>query len=172
MHKNLFPLMAKLENQRKQIVSEISLISAERYNQSRNGKWSIATILTHIITSERLSLAYMKKKSRGIETAGEAGWREFFKSELLLISQRLPLRFKTPKAVLENTPPALSIESLTKEWAASRGELITFLETIDASHINKKIYKHPVVGKLNVFQALRFFREHIIHHLPQIKRLL
>jgi hypothetical protein len=172
MDKKLRSLVAKLENQRKQIISEVSQLSADRYSQSPPGKWSIAIILTHIVISERLSLNYMKKKSLGIETAGEAGWIELIKSILLTISQNLPLRFKAPKAVLENTPPAFSIESLTNEWAASRIELITFLETIDARHTNKKIYKHPVVGKLNVFQALRFFSEHIIHHLPQIKRLL
>jgi hypothetical protein len=172
MDEKLRNLIKKLEHQRKQIIDEVSLISPEQYHKRVKGKWSIAMILTHLVTSERLSLGYMKKKSLGIDTAGETGWAESIKSLLLTISQHLPFRFKAPKAVLESTPPALSFESLTKEWSTLRAELIAFVETIEQKHIHKKIYKHPVAGRLNIIQALRFSREHIIHHLPQIKRLL
>jgi hypothetical protein len=172
MDEKLRNLIDKLEHQRKQIIDEVSQISLQQYHNSVNGKWSIAMVLTHIVTSERLSLSYMKKKSLGIDTAGDTGWAESVKSLLLTISQYLPLRFKAPKAVLESTPTPLSLESLIKEWSALRTELIAFVATIERKHIRKKIYKHPVAGRLNIVQALRFSREHIIHHLPQIKRLL
>ncbi|HRF34344.1 MAG TPA: hypothetical protein PLM56_12645, partial [Cyclobacteriaceae bacterium] len=57
-------------------------------------------------------------------------------------------------------------------WSKTRMELKELLDRISDDQLKRKIYKHPVVGKLNMVQTVRFFREHIIHHTPQIKRLL
>jgi hypothetical protein len=173
MNAELGKLLNDIEAQRQQILRQVSGLTADRYNQCINGKWSIAQILTHLLTSERLSLGYMKKKSLGVDKVGNSGVLESLKSSLLKASQRLPfLRYKAPKYVIENTPQPLPFEHLNRDWDELRNELRKFLESIEDKNIRKKIYKHPVAGRLDVVQAVTFFHEHIIHHLPQIKRLL
>lgn len=173
MNAELRELFGDIEYQRQQILQQVSALTPDRFHRSVNGKWSVAHILTHLMTSERLSLGYMKKKSLGVDQVGNSGLLESIKSLSLKLSQRLPfMRYKAPKYVVENTPQALPFEDLSRDWTALRVELEKFLENIDDKNIRKKIYKHPVAGRLDVVQAVSFFREHIIHHLPQIKRLL
>jgi hypothetical protein len=162
----------KTEQDRLRILDLVSSVPAERYFYQRGNHWSIAHILTHLLISEQMSLQYMKKKSLGIHTLDNSGVLEEFKTILLKISQRLPLKFKAPKIVVEKTPPALSFHDLTLRWSECRKELHGFLLSLDDKNARKKIYKHPVVGRLDAAQAVLFFREHVNHHLPQIKRLL
>ena len=88
-----------------------------------------------------------------------------------MLSQRLPFKYKAPRSLAENTPPAITVAELKAEWDLLRTELREFLNAIEDKYLRKKIYKHPRAGMLNVVQAVTFFREHYIHHWPQIKRL-
>jgi len=158
-----------LQQQTKLLLKQVYSLSSTTYHyQPRENKWSISQILTHLLISEKLSLAYMKKKSLGVNEADDAGIYESLKLFLLKISQRLPLRFKAPKGVVEKTPPPLSFGDLVRQWEASRSELQAFLAQIKKENVQKKIYKHPVVGRLSAVHALQFFIEHLNHHRPQV----
>jgi uncharacterized damage-inducible protein DinB len=162
----------KLETEREQILQTIESLTEEHYGTSLNSRWSISQILTHLITSERLALRYMKKKSLGIAQLPNSGWIEPMKLVLLRASQRLPLRYKAPQTIIDHTPAALTLAETKQQWPTSRLELQQFLESIDEKNVHKLIFKHPIAGKLNVIQGVAFLREHQLHHLPQIKRLL
>lgn len=173
MHLKLQKKFDEIETVRLDLLKKVSEITDEKFMHTPgSGKWSISQILTHIMISERLSMGYMKKKSLGIDQVGNSGVVESFKMIILKISQRIPLKYKAPKVVVEHTPEALSRMQLVAQWDADRQILQKFLETIEEKNIKKKIYKHPVAGRLDVLQALTFFNEHIHHHWPQVKRLL
>jgi uncharacterized damage-inducible protein DinB len=173
MNASFKPVFDELEQQRKQLFAMLKDVPEERYNTSPHpGKWSISQIVTHLLTSEKLSLAYMKKKALGVEAVKNSGITETLRLWLLIISQRIPAKYKAPKVVTENTPTALAFPALVKEWSALRHELKQFLESIEDRHVRKVLYKHPLAGRLDVRQAMIFFREHINHHKPQIERLL
>ena len=164
----------KLEHQRIEILNRVKDLTVEKFNHTPSPeKWSISQILTHILVAEQLSVGYMKKKALGIEQLKNSGTFESIILELLKISQRIPaIKFKAPRVVLTNTPPAFPIAELTSRWETHRADLKAFLEKIEDKNVKKLVYKHPVAGKLDARQAIVFFREHINHHLPQIKRLL
>ena len=174
MHPKLQQIFDELEADRKEWLEKVSSLSDEQFNTSpAPGKWSIGYILTHIMTAERLSLLYMRKKSLGINELDDSGVVESLKSLFLKASQRIPaLKFKAPTVVVEKTPESLSFAELSRQWASSRDNLKAFLSGIEYKHIRKKIYKHAIVGRLDAVQGLKFLREHFHHHLPQIKRLL
>jgi hypothetical protein len=172
MKNELVRLLKKAEGERHQLLEKVSTVPAQKFFFQTEKRWSISQILTHLLISEQLSLRYMKKKSLGIEQLNNSGLIEQVKSMLLTISQRLPFKYKAPTIVLESTPPALSLHEIVAQWSTLRTELQEFLNSIEERNIRKKIYKHPIAGRLNASQAVSFFREHIKHHLPQIKRLL
>ncbi len=174
MNIKLQQLYNQLEADRKILLDQVELVPEERFNcQPLPGKWSLGEVLSHIVASEHGSTSYMKKKSLGIDLVDNSGIVESFKLGLLMVSQRLPfLKFKAPKIVLDHTPQFHSAESISTQWNEVRMDLRIFLEKIEDKNIRKKIYKHPVAGRLDVVQAITFYREHIIHHSPQIKRLL
>lgn len=163
----------KLQTETRLLLKEVSALSTTTYHyQPAKNKWSISQILTHIMVAEKLSLAYMRKKSLGINELDEAGFFENLKLFLLRVSQRLPFRFKAPKAVLEKTPAPLSFGDLVRQWESLRNEMQEFLGQIKKENVHKKVYKHPVVGRLSVVHALQFFTEHLNHHKPQVQAII
>jgi hypothetical protein len=161
-----------LEKETQDLLNKLNALRAVEWNNvSGIERWSIGQILTHLLTAEILSLNYMKKKSLGVEKLKNSGWVESIKILLLKISQRLPIKYKAPAHVIANTLQALSFNELKEQWRMAREDLKKFLEGIDDRNIRKKIYKHPVVGYLDVVQAIMFTREHFHHHLPQIRKI-
>jgi len=136
------------------------------------GQWSVNQILSHLITSEQLTLIYLKKKSLGVDQLENSGIVEDLKMVLLKVSQRLPLRFRAPELVVKNTAAPAPLAELEIRWNLLRREFMDFLETVQKENLGKLIYKHPVAGRLNVIQCVVFLHEHFHHHLPQIKRAL
>ncbi len=172
MNTRLAQLFNALENQRADLLRLVNDISPEAANKSRQGKWSIAQVLSHLIASEQLSIRYLNKKILGIDIAPKTGIIEELKMIVLKISQRLPFKFKAPKVVVENTPVYERVEQLAEAWNQTRADLKTVLEKFQDNQINRKVYKHPFAGMLNIQQTLKFFQEHITHHTPQVKKLL
>ena len=165
-------LFDSLERERDSLLASIKNLSPDKQQHAPEGKWSIQQILAHLIAAEKLSVMYLNKKMLGIKEVEDTGVLEELKMVVLQLSQRLPLKFKAPRVVVENTPAYANFEELTTDWNKTRAELKTLLEKFDDTQIRKKIYKHIRAGRLNIQHALLFFREHIIHHTPQIKRLL
>ena len=172
MNPRLQHLYEALETDRLRLLDTISKLSPEKFHHSTAGKWSISQILAHLVAAERLSRIYLNKKALGIDQLTNTGFREEAKMILLRWSQRLPLKFKAPKAVVDHTPSFANVADLSVAWGAERNELKKLLETFRDDQINKKIYRHVRAGMLNIQHALMFLREHQIHHWPQIKRLL
>ena len=166
-------MLAVLAADRQQVLKDAVRLEKDQFSRPPHpGSWSMSELLTHILTTEKLSLQYMQKKSLGIATAGNSGVTESIKMVLMKIIQRIPMRYKAPRAVVTNTPPPLSLEVIGVEWETFMNDLTAFLQTIDAQHVRRKIYKHPVFGRLDAHQALISMHEHFRHHLPQIRRLL
>ena len=163
----------QLQQETLSLLKDVSTLSSASYHYSPGeGKWSISQILTHVLTAEGLSLNYIRKKSLGIKTLKNTGLAEEVKFWILRISQRIPLRYKAPGIVVQNTPAALSYGELVRQWELLREEMQIFLSAIDDQDVQKKVYKHPVVGMLNVMHGVQFLREHIIHHRPQIAGII
>jgi hypothetical protein len=170
MHKKLASAFAQAETERHAILVLLQNVPEETLVKQHDEKWSPSQIISHLILSETMSLQYMKKKSLGIVESGTTGLWDEFKFLLLTISQTLPIKYKAPKVLAESQPETLPYHELKSRWDATRGELETFLNSFDDRFLKKKVYKHPVVGRLNILQALNFIRAHIKHHLLQIKK--
>jgi uncharacterized damage-inducible protein DinB len=166
-------IFARLQNDTNSLLKQVmSVSSATYYHKPSQTKWSVAEILTHLLTSEKMSLRYLQKKSLGVAAEKNTGFTENARFVLLMISQYLPLRYRAPKKLLENTPLPLPYGELVRQWDLTREELRVFLEQLDEAHLQKRIFRHPRVGMLNIGQTLRFMRAHVHHHQPQIEDIL
>jgi len=174
VNNRLSVLYAQLEDDRIKLMVELSNSPDDKLSlKPTKDKWSISEILTHLVTSEQLTLTYLRKKSLGIDRLKNSGLSEWIRITVLQWSQRIPaLKYRAPKHVIANTPDPLPIEELDRRWNSVRMEFKQFLGTINDKDVGKLIYKHPVAGRFDVIQCLMFMKEHFHHHLPQIKRLL
>lgn len=165
-------LFRSLETQRTVLLGQVKTLSIDQFNHGRNNKWSISQIIGHLVQAERMSVGYMTKKINAINEVGNTGlWGEIVLG-VFIISQRLPLKYKAPQNLGEKPPAYSDVIAAQQDWDKARQELRQFLETVPANGLKKKIYRHPVMSRCNVVHALKFFREHIIHHKPQILRQL
>ncbi len=173
LNKQLENLFKTLEADKTTLLHTLSAIPADRLNHNpKPGEWSINEILMHLLTSEQMTLTYLKKKSQALDGLGNSGILEALKMVVLTISQRLPiLRYQAPKALLANTPQPVELSELRVQWDFSRAELKNFLENFHEKDLRKLVYRHPVAGRFNIVQCLMFQHEHFRHHLPQINRL-
>jgi len=172
MHPRLEYLFESIEMQRQTLLLSLRALDYETLNNHPEGKWSIIQIIAHLISAERLSVNYITKKIQSVESVANTGFVEELKMLLLKISQRLPMKFKAPKVVIENTTKENNLGKLEEEWNGVRDDLKKILEQVEDHHVKRKIYRHVRVGMINIQHALQFFREHVIHHKPQIKNLL
>jgi len=172
MNSQLENLYDKIEEQRKSLLLSLSTLSQGKLNERLRGKWSINQIIAHLITAENLSIRYLNKKILGINEAKDSGLLEELKMLLLIVSQRLPLKFKAPKVVVDHTSKETDLNKLVGEWDKTREELKNLLDRMEDHHLKRKIYRHVAVGMLNIQHTLIFMKEHVGHHLPQIKYLL
>ncbi|HEX6890180.1 MAG TPA: DinB family protein [Chryseolinea sp.] len=173
MNSKLKVLYKQLEDDRNSLMAELSKASSDRlFQKPSKEKWSVSEILTHLVVSEQLTVRYLKKKSLGVDQLKNSGIGERIRYAVLKISQRLPLKYKAPESVVSNTPAAMSLPDLDTNWRGTRHDLEQFLDSITDNNVNKLIYKHPVAGRFDIVHCLMFMREHYLHHLPQIKRLL
>jgi len=164
----------KLEKLTAELIGAIENTTTAQLHQSPPGKWSLSQVFAHLITAEQLSVQYLKKKIQVIEEQPNTGLAEALRQPntglaealkmwVLILSQRLPLKFKAPKVVVDHTAAYADVAEILTAWSKTRMELKELLDRISDDQLKRKIYKHPVVGKLNMVQTVRFFREHIIH---------
>lgn len=167
-------LFDEIELQRRQVLDSVGELTETQLNKApQPGKWSIAEILSHVISAERLSVLYVQKKMLGVAEAADSGMWEEVKMGLLKISQRVPgIKFKAPQRLLESTMVYKNLSDIRLEWDRVRNEFKLLLEKIPEQYVRRKIYRHVRAGYLNPKHAILFFREHLIHHQPQIRRLL
>lgn len=166
-------LLDEIETQRVTTLKSLESFTDELFNQSpAPGKWSAAEVLSHVITAERMSLTYLQKKILAIDQVPRSGIWEEVKILVLAVSQRIPgIKYKAPGRVVENTTTLRSLHDVEREWSQVRHDLRILLDRIPDHQVDRMIYKHVVAGYLNSRHALIFFREHLIHHLPQLRRL-
>lgn len=172
MNPRLQQLYGDIEKQKEILLHSLRGLPREKLNNHPQDKWSINQIIAHLIAAERLSINYLNKKILGVNQVKETGLVEELKMILLTVSQRLPLKFKAPKIVIDQTAKETDLDKLVDEWDKTRAELKNILDRIEDHQLKRKIYRHVRAGMLNIQQALKFFYEHVQHHTPQVKYLL
>ena len=159
-----------LESQRSRLLNELRSLPLDVLTSTPAAKWSILMILSHIIAAEQMGLNYVHKKILGVKEVGTSGLWEESKLLTFLVSQRIPmLKYKAPRVIVENTVSYTDLRTIEKEWEKLRAEWRLFLEALPEQYTNRKIFRHAVGGRFDVRQGLIVFREHINHHLPQIR---
>lgn len=169
MNSRLQSLFDSIENQRHSLLSLLKDLPSEKLNYHLPNKWSINQIIAHLISAEQLSVRYISKKMLGIDKVTDTGVYGELKMILLQISQRVPLKYKAPKKVVENTLNESDIHRLIEQWDLVRNDFKNILEKIGDHQINRGIYRHVRVGMINIQHAVKFFGEHVTHHTPQSK---
>jgi len=133
------------------------------------GGWSVAQVITHMAMIEEGSLAYLRKKYTG-DRHRPVGAFSILGVLLLKVALASPIKFMAPATVA--AVPVLSFAEATARWDTVRHEMHSAYPTVKDEHLHHDLFKHPLVGRFDLVQALSFMHAHHQRHLGQIDRIL
>lgn len=171
MKKRALELIRTMENERREIVAFCdNFTEAQLKIRESQDTWSMAQVMLHVVTSERLALLDIKRKVSNKDQFKNAGFGSWLRSRILRLALYLPLKFKAPQRA-DVTNMEADYGKVKSDWDKVRAELLEIIENCDDATIRKELFKHPRAGNLNLYQSLEFIRAHMLHHKMQIKRL-
>lgn len=135
------------------------------------GKWSPIQILHHLILAESGTYQYVKKKTGNPDQLEKSGWREKLNYIILSIFLKAPLKWKAPK-VASDLPEQDSLSHTADLYSALRSEWKQLIEEMPEDISDKKIFRHPIAGRMNLEDTLGFMELHAKRHFNQIREIL
>jgi uncharacterized damage-inducible protein DinB len=133
------------------------------------GAWSVAQVIAHLTMAEEGALAYLRKKLAygGHAPPGVAGGMRL---TLLRAALALPKRWKAPPMIAQ--VPEVDWPTALARWEAVRMDMRDTYAQLPPGVEYNALFKHPVAGRMDLVQGLRFMRSHVQHHRAQIERAL
>lgn len=161
----------KMEEAKVLFLSMLSNWPTDRLMATPGEGWSALQIVEHLIMSENGTLEYLRRKSQAPATELEpAGEQEAEVSRKLNLALKSDHRWEAPPVL---APPRgdQSLEHLVEQWSVLRSQWKRFLDELAPDYYDKKMFRHPLAGRLNLEQTLSFVEHHIRHHVHQLRRL-
>lgn len=150
---------------------EMKNLSHEQANKKpENGGWSMAEVVYHMSHSEKSIIQYIQKKLIKPEESKSAGLKSWYRSSLLSYALKSKRKFRAPK-VLDDPKGPYEPSALFSEWKIIRATLNQTISSVSAADVNRQFFKHPVVGKISLYQTLGFMGHHMQRHLEQMRRV-
>lgn len=163
----------RLELKKSKLMTSLSSLSTEIYfKQPTPKRWSIAQVANHLYRSEKLSLAYLTKKMSNPDSIPKFHFKSWGTLVALKVSLYSPFKFKAPSAInMWKDQPIHNPHVLHEKWDASRVALIHFIRQYQPDFGSHLIYKHPVAGRMTMYQTLIFLNDHMNRHLKQMDQI-
>lgn len=137
-----------------------------------NNDWSILEVLYHVWLAETSSEKYIRTKIQYPKTIIKTPLLSYLRAFLTKYFLLLGFTVKAPKVTAE-FPEKINLEELQKNWKKSRTSFSNLIKELDQKNLDKlAIFRHPLMGRINLSQTLYFFELHQNHHLKQIEKKL
>jgi hypothetical protein len=164
--------MDRLEEARRDLFTRLeSATEEELASAPGEGQWSPLQVIAHLTEAEEFSLSYIRRKLSDPDSVPRAGFLSRLRSLALQAALFLPIRIPAPARVA-NPPTPESFQAAAERWVALREEWRTTVEQFPPHLENRAIFLHLVAGRMNLREALRFQRRHLLRHSRQIDRAI
>lgn len=161
-----------LETKRLNLISELSKFDNVILNTSpAPSAWSVLQVIQHIMVTEGISLAYITKKLSYKSDIPKAGLNSKLRRLALSFIFTLPFKYKAPQ-ILDFLPEITNMQLITAKWTAQRLDFYDFLDKMPDNVLDSEIWRHQIVGKMNISQMIDFFDSHFDRHQKQIEKTL
>ncbi len=164
----------KIEDQLNTLWNNLDTRDVESFGvKPTTDTWSILQILEHLRQSEELSLKYIKYKIDNNARFRKTGFSESLKIKTLVRAFKSERKFKAPDVNgLSPQNEGLSYDEIKQKYTDIRSDFKSYLSGLDDSYFILNVYKHPIIGRINLLQMLKFFEVHVSRHRKQIERAL
>lgn len=171
---NLSKVLNELDKELTDLFAYVKQFSDKELNTKPSpDAWSVNQIIQHLIISEQAALAHIKKKityANGNLKKASAASR--LRALLLSTSMRQPLKLTAPDNSVVGMEEFVDLKTLKNRWTEARTALCSYLNEIEEEFLDAELYKHPVVGIMDIWGMLNFFQTHMERHEKQIKKTI
>jgi hypothetical protein len=171
---NLSKVLNELDKEMHDLFAYVKQFSDKELNTKPSpDAWSVNQVIQHLIIGEQAALAHVKKKitySNGNIKKASAASR--LRALLLSTSMRQPLKLTAPANSIVGMEDLADFKVLKNKWIEARLELRTYLNEINEDFLDAELYKHPVVGIMDIWGMLNFFQTHTERHEKQIRKTI
>lgn len=137
---------------------------------SDQGAWNALQVVRHIIISEKGTLAYLlKKTSSGPEGIEKSNSESKQSGEKLQKALKASEKWKAPQVLPD--PESIDLASSASYWGELRDQYDIFLNNLDPAFYDLQVFKHPLAGRIDLYDTLDFLSNHIQHHMYQLERI-
>ena len=159
------------EKERVALFESLSGLTQAQLSYSKKG-WSINEILYHVWLAEVSSEKYIRTKTQYRETLLKVKSSTYFR--MFVVKILIPLgiiKVKAPQTT-QLFPKKIDLKELNTKWAISRKSFDSLISELKEKKLeDKAVFKHPLVGRLNIKLTLAFYKFHFKHHQKQINAL-
>lgn len=163
----LGPILENLAKAQRALLSAADQISSEQWKTPmREGAWSGAEVVAHLVAVERLVLGAADRITQR-DPKKLSFWRKL-RLPPRIVERRFP-RVKSPVVV---DPELLgNKEETLAELRAIRGRTLAFLDETKGRDLGDYRWKHPLLGWLNTYEWFEFLAAHEIRHSKQMNEI-
>jgi DinB superfamily len=163
----LEPILQKLARSQRDLLRAADAVPAELWKTSpREGAWSAAEVIAHLVTVERTVIATVDRILR--KQPKQIPWLKRFRLPFILAEVRL-IRMKTPIPV---DPQLLrEKETMLAELREVRERTLALLEETRSRDLSAYRWRHPFLGSLNAYEWFSFLGSHQRRHEKQMREL-
>ena len=164
----------KIDHSLSKLLEELKDYSHLQLNKKTNpDSWSVLQIMHHMMLAEKVTHDYLIKKLSHHPKLKNAGIVTKLRSLAINSFLKSPLKAKAPVVLSgENLPEESSFWETAKQWTNQRAELRSYLESLPKETFKKEAFKHPMGGRISIYDALTFFEAHFYNHRKQIRKTL
>lgn len=150
-------------------IAELSTYDDGQLNtKPANGGWSAMQCVEHLKLAEQHVIHYIGKKLSNNPELPKKGFGDRLRKSALKAFLASSLKFKAPKGVgTESLPTHSDPAKSFAEWRAQRPVLKSTLEQIDPVYFQRKVYKHPFMGRISLETTIAFLGYHLARHRKQ-----
>ncbi|MBC8045514.1 MAG: DinB family protein [Fimbriimonadaceae bacterium] len=173
MHSSFEKIFHKTTLDLSALIRSFEHLSDEQINTPmQKNKWSIAQTMYHINESIEKTLRYIQKKIQYPETIEKTNFYTTVKSFLLNTTLRTDIKMKAPKGVVTLIPDHITLDEIKIKALNNSNTLQTLLEHFPDELVKRNVFKHPIAGRITMYQTMQFIDEHLLHHARQVSGYL
>jgi len=162
----------KLKNNYTNLLELVSILNVNQLNNNLEAdKWSCGQIMEHLQMSFGFTMLYLNKKISQPELIPVAGFKSTLRYWLIKFVLNSPIKVKAPKGV-DNVPEVTTIEQINQGVNKNLRALEEFINRYPFELNQKAIFKHPLAGRINLYQTIQFLNDHLMHHDRQIRQII
>ena len=160
-----------LEKYRIHVFEELEKLPSKLLNKKINKNWSINEHLYHLWLAETSTEKYIITKTKYPDLIKTMSLFVHLRTMGLRFFLILGIKVKAPK-ITTTFPNLIDIKDLSKNWRDSRGSFEKLIKDLKERNLgHKAIFRHPLMGRINLKLTLYFFNFHFQHHLKAINTL-